>query len=124
MTIKQNPLKSAQNLKDLWSPVILDTIDQYDVKVAKLHGEFLWHCHADHDEFFYVLSGQLKIEMPEKTITLNKGEMFTVPKGVEHNPSAEQECLVLLFENKNTQHTGETIISGTKSRAEQLRAST
>ena len=89
-----------------WSPKIIGQLNGQDVKLAKLEGEFVWHDHAHEDELFYIIKGSLQIEFRDKMITLNKGEMLVIPKGVEHKPIAKEEVWVLLFEPSNIKHTG------------------
>ena len=90
------------------------------IKVAKLKGEFIWHKHQFEDEMFMILQGQLIIEFKDQRIELNTGDIYVIPKGVEHNPIAKDECLVLLIENKSTLHTGNIINRNTKSIQKQL----
>ncbi|WP_379988770.1 cupin domain-containing protein [Dokdonella soli] len=96
-------------------------LDDSYVKVAKVHGTLAWHSHDDEDELFFILAGRLRIEMESDTVELGEGEMFVVPKGVRHNPVAEQECLLMLIERKSTLHTGNVVTGKTRSLAEQLR---
>ncbi|OEY73668.1 cupin domain-containing protein [Salegentibacter salarius] len=102
------------NLKDKfelfnehWTPKIIGELNGQQVKLAKLKGEFVWHDHKDEDEMFLVIKGSLKIEFRDKTINLSEGEMYIVPKGVEHNPVASEEAWILLFEPATTKHTGD-----------------
>jgi mannose-6-phosphate isomerase-like protein (cupin superfamily) len=81
----------------------------------------MWHSHDNEDELFYVLKGSLRIEMQDRTVELRQGDAFVVPKGVRHNPVAEQECHVMLIERKTTLHTGTEITDRTRTLAEQLR---
>ena len=93
------------------------------MKVARLKGQLVWHTHGEEDELFLVLKGRLKIELEgQTTVEIAPGEFFVVPKGVSHNPIAEQECHVLLIEQKSTKHTGNVVIEKTRSIEEQLRA--
>ena len=115
------PKVVSESLEEFWSPRIIGEVDNNYVKVAKLHGTFCWHTHEDEDELFFVLKGRLVIEMKDQTVTLNEGDMFVGPKGVAHNPIAEEECQVLLFEKKETKHTGEVQMEKTRSVDEQLR---
>ncbi len=117
------PLQLAGNLSDYWSPKVIAELDDSYIKVAKVKGVLTWHQHADEDELFYVLAGELKIEMHEQTVTLRPGEMYVVPKGVLHNPIAEQECFIMLIERKSTLHTGDVVTAQTRSIAEQLQSS-
>jgi quercetin dioxygenase-like cupin family protein len=93
---------------ECWSPKILGELNGNYVKIFKAKGEFVWHSHENEDEFFLVIKGQLKIKMRDREITLNKGEFFIVPKGIEHLPYAEKEAHVLLFEPKQVLNTGNT----------------
>lgn len=92
---------------DQWTPKIIGELNGQQVKLAKLQGEFVWHSHEQEDELFYVIKGQLIIELMEKTITLNEGEMYIVPRGVQHKPIAHEECHVMLVEPASTAHTGD-----------------
>lgn len=92
---------------DLWAPRVVAELNDYQFKVVKVEGEFVWHDHAETDEAFFVLSGELKIEMHDRTVTLGEGELFVVPKGVEHKPFAAKECHILLIEPRDVVNTGE-----------------
>ncbi len=116
-----SPARIAASLTELWSPRVIAELDDSYVKVAKLQGTIAWHAHENEDELFYVLSGSLTIEMEARSVALREGEAFVVPKGIRHNPVAEQECHVLLIERKSTLHTGGEITAKTRSLAEQLR---
>lgn len=111
----------AASLAELWSPRVIGEVDDVYVKVAKVQGSLAWHSHADEDELFLVLKGVLAIEMEDRTVELGEGELFVVPKGVRHNPVADEECLVLLIERKSTRHTGDEVTEKTRSIADQLR---
>lgn len=116
-----SPAQVAAGLDEHWSPRVVGEVDDVYVKVAKVQGTLAWHSHAEEDELFYILKGRLRIEMEQGNVELGEGEMFVVPKGVRHNPVAEQECHLLLIERKSTQHTGDTVTEKTRSLAEQLR---
>ena len=116
-----SPARVAASLTELWSPRVVAELDDSYVKVAKVQGKLAWHSHDDEDELFYVLKGTLAIEMEDRTVVLREGESFVVPKGVRHNPVAEQECHVMLIERKSTLHTGNEVTSHTRSIADQLR---
>lgn len=116
-----SPKKIAASLTETWSPRIIAEVDDAYVKVAKVHGDLAWHSHENEDEFFFVLQGRMRIEMAHATIELQQGDMFVVPKGVRHNPVAEQECLLMLIERKSTLHTGDIVVDKTRSLADQLR---
>jgi mannose-6-phosphate isomerase-like protein (cupin superfamily) len=89
-----------------WHPHILAELNQQEVKIAKLKGEFIWHKHKNEDELFLVIKGTLQIAFRDKTVTLKKNEFLVVPKGIEHKPMAKKEVHVLLFEPKGTLNTG------------------
>ena len=116
-----SPLAVATGLTELWSPRVVAELDDSYVKVAKVKGTLAWHSHDDEDELFYVLSGRLRIEMERETVELAAGDAYVVPKGVRHNPIADEECLVMLIERKTTLHTGHEITDKTRTIAEQLR---
>ena len=90
-----------------WTPKVIAEMNDYQFKLAKVKGEFVWHNHSDTDEVFIVVEGKMKIEFEHETIELNQGEMYVVPKGVQHKPYAEQECKVMLVEPKDVVNTGE-----------------
>ncbi|MGL4233743.1 MAG: cupin domain-containing protein [Casimicrobium sp.] len=121
MSISISPANVAATLTELWSPRVVGEVDDSYIKVAKVKGTLAWHSHADEDELFYVLKGQFKIEMRDKTVVLNPGDMYIVPKGVEHNPIAEDECHIMLIERKTTKHTGDVVTEKTRTLEEQLR---
>jgi mannose-6-phosphate isomerase-like protein (cupin superfamily) len=114
--------QAAADLAEYWSPLVVGEVDDSYVKVAKLKNTLVWHHHETEDELFLVLKGRLRIEMETETVELEEGQMFIVPKGVRHNPVALEECHVLLFERKTTAHTGEVVVDGTRTIAEQLGA--
>lgn len=116
-----SPKAVADSLTELWSPRVVAEIDESFVKVAKVHGSLTWHSHEHEDELFYILKGSLTIEMEDTVVVLGEGEAFVVPKGVRHNPIANEECHIMLIERKSTLHTGTEITEKTRSMAEQLR---
>lgn len=115
-----SPRDKAENLTELWSPQVIAEMDDHYVKVAKLKGTLAWHSHEQEDELFFILKGSLKIEYKNDTVDLNKGDLHVVPRGVLHNPIAQDECLVMLIEKKSTLHTGETATDKTKNISDQL----
>jgi mannose-6-phosphate isomerase-like protein (cupin superfamily) len=116
-----SPKQVAAGLNELWSPRVVGEVDDAYIKVAKVHGSLAWHSHENEDELFFILKGCLRIEMESGPVELNEGEMFVVPKGVRHNPVADQECHLMLIERKSTLHTGDVATERTRSLAEQLR---
>ena len=97
-----------------WQPKIVGGFNGHDLMVVKVQGEFIWHDHADTDDFFMVLKGQLDIELPDETVTLNEGEVFVVPKGVQHRPVAREEAHLLIIEPTGTPNTGDAETAVTK----------
>ena len=89
-----------------WSPRVIAEMNDYQFKVVKLLGDFIWHDHQDTDETFIVLDGQLRIDFRDGQVLVRQGEMYVVPKGVEHKPSAAQEVKLLLIEPKGVLNTG------------------
>jgi len=94
-----------------WHPHQIAVVDDMQVILAKLKGEFVWHSHAHEDELFQVIKGTLYMQFRDRMEIVNEGEMIVVPKGVEHNPMTknEEEVHVLLFEKISTAHTGEVL---------------
>jgi mannose-6-phosphate isomerase-like protein (cupin superfamily) len=90
-----------------WAPKVIAEMNDYQFKLVKIQGEFVWHEHSDTDEVFVVLEGSLDIEFRDGKVSLKSGEMFVVPKGVEHKPFAENECSILLVEPKGVINTGD-----------------
>jgi mannose-6-phosphate isomerase-like protein (cupin superfamily) len=112
---------AAEALTELWSPRVVAELDDSYVKVARIQGTLAWHAHEHQDELFVVLKGRLRIEMEARTVELAAGDAFVVPKGVRHNPVADEECLIMLIERKTTLHTGGEVTERTRSVADQLR---
>jgi len=90
-----------------WSPRVIAEMNDYQFKLVKIQGEFVWHDHPDTDEVFLVLSGSMQIEFRDGSVALSAGEMYVVPKGVEHKPVAEHECRLLLIEPEGVVNTGD-----------------
>ncbi|MER5865186.1 cupin domain-containing protein [Kitasatospora sp. NPDC002040] len=114
MTTTTAPIALATALASfdaLWSPRIVNRVNDYDVRIAKVQGEHVWHAHDDTDEFFLVLDGELHISLREpageRTVVLPKGSVFTVPRGTEHRPAAPSGAAILMFEPTGTPTTGD-----------------
>ena len=116
-----SPRNVAMSLTEWWSPRVVGEVDDAFVKVAKVKGSLTWHAHEHEDELFFILKGRLRIEMEEGSVEIGEGDMFVVPKGVRHNPVADDECHVMLIERKTTLHTGSEVTEKTRSIDEQLR---
>ncbi len=93
---------------DHWSPRVIAEMNDYQFKLVKVEGEFVWHEHPDTDEVFIVIDGALTIEFREGVVSLDSGEMFVIPKGVEHKPVANSECKIMIVEPKGVVNTGDS----------------
>ncbi len=119
--IGTNLLQEALKLEATWSPRVVGRVNDQYIKVAKLNGEFTWHRHEDEDELFLVLRGELVIHYEDREdVRLGEGDMHVVPRGVLHNPMADDDCWIALIETDTTKHTGDVIDPRTKSVEEQL----
>lgn len=96
-----------------WSPKVIAEMNDYQFKVVKLQGDFVWHDHKDTDETFIVLEGRLRIDFRDGHVNLSEGEMYVVPRGIEHKPYAEYEAKVLLIEPRGVVNTGDELGSQT-----------
>jgi mannose-6-phosphate isomerase-like protein (cupin superfamily) len=108
MNDKINLAAKLATFSDHWSPRTIAQLNNFDVMVVKAKGEFVWHKHEETDDFFLVLKGILEIQMRDGTVTLGPGEMFVVPRGIEHCPKASEEVHVLLIEPTGTPNTGDS----------------
>jgi mannose-6-phosphate isomerase-like protein (cupin superfamily) len=90
-----------------WQPRVVAELNDYQFKLVKLEGDFIWHTHAETDEAFIVLDGELRIDFHDGAVNLGAGEMYVVPKGVEHKPYAEREVKLLLIEPRGVPNTGD-----------------
>jgi mannose-6-phosphate isomerase-like protein (cupin superfamily) len=107
MNEKIKLVEKLETFSEHWSPRTIAQLNNYDVMAVKVKGEFVWHKHDDTDDFFLVIESILDIELRDRTITLGPGEMFIVPKGVEHRPVAKEEVQLLLIEPTGTPNTGD-----------------
>ncbi len=99
--------KKLETIRQFWHPKIIGEANGQYIKLARCEGELEWHRHREEDEVFLCLEGQLRLEMRDEEVVLNPGELFVVPRGVEHKPHAQPNTSVLLVEPKSTQHLGE-----------------
>lgn len=106
MTDKISLAEKFASFSDHWSPRVAAELNGQEVKLAKVQGEFPWHHHKDADELFFVHRGQLRLELRDRVVELGPGEMFVVPRGIEHRPVAEEEAEIVMFEPANTLNTG------------------
>tara|TARA_Y100000589_G_scaffold33372_1_gene27869 strand:- start:662 stop:1024 length:363 start_codon:yes stop_codon:yes gene_type:complete len=105
---------------DYLSPKRIEKLNGQQIILAKLKGEFVFHKHDDQDELFMVIKGQLLLELEDKTVVVNPGEFYTVPRGVEHKPTAKEETHLLLFEPLETKHTGDVMTDITVDEYEEI----
>ena len=108
--MQYDAINLAEKLKlfdELWKPRVIAEMNDYQFKLAKIQGDFVWHDHKDTDETFIVLEGTLRIDFRDGHVTLGSGEMYVVPKGVEHKPYAEEEVRILLVEPRGVRNTGD-----------------
>ncbi len=109
MDVKNKKINIKEKLikiNEYWSPKVIAEMNNYQFKLAKVKGEFIWHSHDSSDEVFIIIDGKMNIELRDEIIKLSKGEMYVVPKGVEHKPYAEKECQIMLIEPKEVVNTG------------------
>jgi mannose-6-phosphate isomerase-like protein (cupin superfamily) len=111
-----NIASKLASFSDHWSPKIVASYNGNDVMVVKLKGEFVWHSHPDTDDFFYVVKGNLTIKLRDRDIQLGPGDLYVVPKGVEHCPAAAEEVHLLLIEPAGTPNTGDPATAAVKAR--------
>lgn len=112
-----NILQEAEKLINYFSPKIISEVNNEYVKLAKIKGEDIpWHNHENEDELFYIIDGSLLMEIENQpSFTMKKGDLFVVPKGINHRVSSSEDCLIMLIETKSTKHTGDLITPITKS---------
>jgi len=104
---KINLKEKFSSVSEYWSPKVIAEMNDYQFKLAKFKDDFIWHKHDDTDETFLVVEGEMTISLMDEEVHLTPGEIFVVPKGVKHKPSATRECKVLLVEPKGVVNTGE-----------------
>jgi mannose-6-phosphate isomerase-like protein (cupin superfamily) len=104
---KVNLSQKLASFEETWRPKIVAELNGQYVKLAKFEGEFVWHAHEGEDELFLVLEGELTLRLRDRDVELQAGEMFVVPRGVEHKPTSPGGASVLLFEPRATAHTGQ-----------------
>ncbi len=104
-----NLREKLATFQETWVPKIVGELNGQHVKVAKLEGDYVWHAHADEDEMFLVVDGELELQLRDRVVTLGPGEFFIVPRGVEHRPVARARCSIVLFEPASVRNTGEHV---------------
>ncbi|UXO89464.1 cupin domain-containing protein [Bacillus safensis] len=120
MISKTNVQEKFLQINDYWNPRISGELNDSYIKLVKIKGEFIWHHHDDEDEMFFVCKGKLVIRFRDSEVALNEGEFIVIPKGVEHQPIAEEEVHLLLIEPKTTLNTGNVINERTVSIPERI----
>jgi len=103
---KINLKEKLSKFSDLWSPKVIAEMNDYQFKLVKVKGDFDWHSHKNTDETFIVIKGVMNIEFRDRVVSLSKGDMLVVPRGVEHKPYAEDECEIMIVEPKGVVNTG------------------
>jgi mannose-6-phosphate isomerase-like protein (cupin superfamily) len=105
---KVNLRDAFASFDETWSPRLAARVDDHAVKLAKIEGEFVWHAHPDADELFLVVDGTLRLRLRDREdVVLRAGELFVVPRGVEHQPVAEGVCQIAMFEREDVPNTGD-----------------
>jgi mannose-6-phosphate isomerase-like protein (cupin superfamily) len=104
-----NFLQKFKLFDERWSPKVIAEMNDYQFKIVKLHGDFVWHDHKNTDETFIVIEGELRIDFRDGSVSISAGEMFVVPKGIEHKPYAREEVKLLLIEPRGVLNTGEEV---------------
>lgn len=120
MIAHKNLVGAFGTIDEYWSPKVIGSVNGQLLKAAKLKGELVWHSHDQEEELFYIVKGALRIEFEGHAVEMEQGDFLTIPKGVRHNPVADNECWVLLIEPASTKHTGDEVIAQTKSLEEQM----
>ena len=117
---KVNLAQKFSLFTDQWSPKIVGDLNDHQVKLTKLQGDFVWHRHENEDELFLVVRGRMRMGLRTGDIELGEGELFIVPKGVEHKPSAVEECWIVLIEPGTTLNTGNVVGERTVARLDRI----
>ena len=120
MTNKVNLLEKFGLFDERFHPKIVGDLNDHQVKVVKLLGDFVWHHHENEDELFLVVKGRLRMGLRDGDIELSEGELFIVPKGVEHKPSSDEECWIVLIEPGSTLNTGNVVGEKTVAELERI----
>ena len=120
MIAHKNLVDAFSAIDDHWSPKVIGSVNGQLLKAAKLKGQLVWHAHDQEEELFYIVKGSLRIEFENHAVEMERGDFLTIPKGVRHNPVADEECWVLLIEPASTKHTGDEVIAQTKTLEEQM----
>ena len=106
---KINLLEKLSLFTDHFQPRIVGDLNDHEIKIVKLQGDFVWHHHEEADELFLIVKGRMRMGLRTGDVDLSEGEIFIVPKGVEHKPSADEECWIVLIEPRGTLNTGNVV---------------
>ena len=117
---KINLKEKGDQITTYWDPKMVGRVNQMMTKIARIKGTFTWHHHNQEDELFYVIDGEMMVELKDQKIQLKSGEMVIIPHGVEHRPVAEVDCLILMFELETTLNTGNVVDGYTKTNIEEI----
>ncbi|MCR9219969.1 MAG: cupin domain-containing protein [Alphaproteobacteria bacterium] len=104
---KVNIAEKFAGFSETWRPKTIGTVDDYDVKLVRIEGDFVWHSHPDEDEMFLCLEGRFTMEFRDRSVEVGPGEMIVVPRGVEHRPRADAQARIMLFERRGVVNTGD-----------------
>ena len=104
---KVNLAEKLSKFDDHWNPRLVANLDDYEVKLVRIAGDFVWHRHDADDELFLVLKGRFRMDYRDRQVEVGEGELIVVPKGVEHKPYADKECQILLLERRGVVNTGD-----------------
>lgn len=119
LPVPRRLFSEIDQITDLWSPRVVARVNDHFLKVARVKGAFVWHQHDAEDELFLVVRGKLRIQFEDGDVELGEGECVVVPRGVRHNPIADEECWIALFEPASTAHTGDAATDRARSIADQ-----
>jgi mannose-6-phosphate isomerase-like protein (cupin superfamily) len=103
-----------------WSPKLVGQLDDYEIKLVRIEGDFLWHSHEKEDELFLVVEGSFRMDFRDRSVEVHAGEFLVVPKRVEHKPFAQRECKIMLFERKGVPNTGQHVTERTVAEPERI----
>ena len=115
-----NLIQGLEKISDYWDPHLVASVNDHEVKIAKIKGEFDWHHHPNTDELFLILKGEIRMEMRDEVLELKEGDVYVVKKGIEHRPVAEEEAHILMIEYQDTLNTGNVVSSRTKHQIKSL----
>ena len=104
---KVNLAQKLDGIREHWKPHLVGELDDYEIKLVRIVGDFVWHKHEAEDELFFVLKGGFRMDFRDRQVEVGEGELIVVPKGVEHKPYAEEECQIMLLERRGVINTGD-----------------